>query len=94
MLYILCDKVVSGVFIFCLQIFYLLDQHYKQLVHVLDYRRITSLLSDWINTGYIADLTFLQTDKTCKNTHSGQEESAQALVADAGWDDIYLLQKS
>ncbi len=82
------------------KIFSLLSLHYRRLVQVLDYRRILPLLADWsdelvYNTdGCTPDVLFFTDGKPWKTTRPGRGETAQALVAVVGGDDINLVQQA
>jgi hypothetical protein len=81
------------------KIFSLLSLHYRQLVQVLNYGRILPLLADWsdelvYNTGCTPDVLFFTDGKPWKTTCTGRGETAQALVAAVGGDDINLVQQA
>jgi hypothetical protein len=82
-----------------IMLFFLLSQHYRRLVQVLDFHQIIQLLEEWsasmeVYTGCSPDVLFFTDGKPWKMAKPGTGDAADALVRAAGGDRVNLVQQA
>jgi hypothetical protein len=81
------------------ELFYLLAQHYRKLVRVLDYRRIMPLLESWgvqmnEHCGTNPSVLFFTDGKPWRMSRPGRGETVRQICEAAGCGDINLMQRA